>query len=105
MNYRNRKLLDLARDQPCANCGAEDGTVVAAHSNCGIHGKGKSLKAHDCFHAHLCHRCHAWLDQGSSDDPTGIYKGTRYDKDMMFIRAMEATMLRLWQQGRIKVAA
>lgn len=103
MTYRNRRLLDLARDQPCANCGAEDGTIVAAHSNMGIHGKGMSEKAHDCFHAHLCDKCHRWLDQGRGMDPTDLYQGTRYDKDMMFLRAMEKTMLRLWQKGRIRV--
>jgi hypothetical protein len=94
MNYRNRKLLDLARDQACAICGAEDGTVVAAHSNSSTHGKGKSLKSHDCFIAFLCYRCHMELDQG---------KASREEKEFTFRRAMDATTLRLWQQGRIRV--
>lgn len=94
-NFRCRKLLDLARDQACAACGAEDGTVVAAHSNSSAHGKGGALKAHDCFIAFLCYRCHMELDQG---------KALREDKSDVFRKAMDETMLRLWRSGKIKIA-
>ena len=47
------------------NCGAQDGTVVAAHSNQLRDGKGRSIKAHDFRISALCYRCHAELDQGS----------------------------------------
>ena len=63
--YRNRSLLDSVRNSPCQNCGAEDGTVVAAHSNQLIDGKGRGLKAHDYRIAALCYACHMALDQGS----------------------------------------
>lgn len=102
MNYRNRQLLDLARGETCACCGADDGTVVAAHSNQSAHGKGMSIKAHDCYIAFLCHRCHSWLDQGS-----GEYMGmecSREVKRRMFDEAMHATWLRLWEKGLIRVA-
>lgn len=66
MNYRNRKLLDLARGQECVMCGADDGTIVSAHSNLSEHGKGMSIKADDSMVAWLCHQCHTSLDQGSS---------------------------------------
>ena len=65
MMYRNRKLLDAARELPCQHCGASDGTVVAAHSNQLRDGKGRGLKAHDYRIASLCFTCHAELDQGS----------------------------------------
>lgn len=65
MNYRNKKLLEVVRDSPCQLCGAEDGTVVAAHSNQLRDGKGRSIKAHDYRIAALCYTCHAELDQGS----------------------------------------
>jgi hypothetical protein len=65
MMYRNRKLLDLARELPCQHCGVSDGTVVAAHSNQLRDGKGRGLKAHDYRIASLCFTCHAELDQGS----------------------------------------
>jgi len=65
MMYRNRKLLDAARELPCQHCGVSDGTVVAAHSNQLRDGKGRGLKAHDYRIASLCFTCHAELDQGS----------------------------------------
>ena len=64
--YRNRKLLDLVRESPCQICGAQDGTVVAAHSNQQKDGKGMGLKAHDYRIAALCFSCHANIDQGKS---------------------------------------
>jgi hypothetical protein len=63
--YRNKKLLEVVREAPCMNCGAQDGTVVAAHSNQLRDGKGRSIKAHDYRIAALCYRCHSDLDQGS----------------------------------------
>lgn len=65
MNYRNRNVLDEARHHPCQLCSNDDGTVVAAHSNQGRHGKGMSIKANDVFVAYLCARCHMIIDQGS----------------------------------------
>ena len=65
MNYRNKKLLEVIRDSPCQLCGAEDGTVVAAHSNQLRDGKGRAIKSHDFRVAALCFRCHAEIDQGS----------------------------------------
>lgn len=65
MNYRNKKLLETVRESPCQLCGAEDGTVVAAHSNQLRDGKGRSIKSHDFRVAALCFRCHAEIDQGS----------------------------------------
>lgn len=47
-------------------CGAQDGTVVAAHSNQLRDGKGRGIKAHDYRIAALCFRCHAEIDQGAS---------------------------------------
>ena len=95
MNYRNKKLLDAARGQPCMHCGIEDGTTVAAHSNQAKHGKGMSIKAHDCFVAFLCFRCHAQLDQGS--------KMLKAEKVEMWRNAYDKTMLHLWQTGRLQI--
>lgn len=64
-NYRNKKLLEIVRKCPCQNCGTQDGTVVAAHSNWREHGnKGMGIKADDSAVAALCHRCHYEIDQG-----------------------------------------
>lgn len=63
--YRNQKLLEAVRELPCMHCGAQDGTVVAAHSNQLRDGKGRGIKAHDFRIAALCFKCHYELDQGS----------------------------------------
>lgn len=101
--FRNVGLTQLARGQRCQNCGAQDGTVVSAHANWSDFGKGKSIKAHDCFIAWLCLRCHTWLDQGTGFDPTGTYGDARADKRAMWMRAAFLTLLELWQQGLIVV--
>lgn len=68
--HRNRRLLDLARGQPCllrvpgvCQGGAE--TTVAAHGNWAIHGKAGARKADDHYSVWSCAACHiGWLDQG-----------------------------------------
>lgn len=60
---RSKALLEAAREIPCQWCGADDGTVVAAHTNWGA-GKGRSIKADDNMIASLCFYCHTELDQG-----------------------------------------
>lgn len=62
---RSPALIEACRQIPCQHCGAEDGTVCAAHSNWSEHGKGRGIKASDIYVASLCHRCHSELDQGS----------------------------------------
>ena len=66
MTYRNKKLLELARQIPCTLCGIEDGTIVAAHSNQQKDGKGTGIKSADYRIASLCYGCHMELDQGRS---------------------------------------
>jgi hypothetical protein len=62
---RSKTLLRNAREIPCQHCGADDGTVVAAHTNHGG-GKGRGIKASDNLIASLCFRCHHALDQGAA---------------------------------------
>lgn len=63
-NYiRSKKLLENARQISCQWCGADDGTVVAAHTNWGG-GKGRGIKADDNMIASLCYECHMMIDQG-----------------------------------------
>jgi hypothetical protein len=65
MNYRNKKILELARDVPCQSCGAMDGTVVACHSDQLRDAKGTGIKSHDFRVAYMCNRCHH--EQGSGN--------------------------------------
>jgi len=93
--YRNQKLLEAVRSSPCQHCGVNDGTVVAAHSNQLIDGKGRGLKAHDYRIAALCYRCHAELDQGS--------KMSKQERVNMFNEAHRATIGWLFENGRLEV--
>ena len=94
MNYRNKKLLEIVRDSPCQLCGAEDGTVVAAHSNQLRDGKGRSIKAHDYRIAALCFRCHADIDQG---------RMSREDKQDLWEMAHRKTIGWLFDNERLGV--
>lgn len=57
-----RKLLDAARQYPCAHCNRNDGTTVAAHCNELALGRGHSHKTPDYLVAYLCHECHDYVD-------------------------------------------
>jgi hypothetical protein len=70
-HFRSRRMLDMAYQFPCAlhfhACEGGD-SGEPAHSNQEIHGKGGSIKAHDCFHVPACRSCHRELDQGRTMD-------------------------------------
>ena len=65
MSKRDNKRLEKIRSLPCCECGRPPRSQ-AAHSNFGIHGKGKAVKADDKYTIPLCHSCHANLDQNLS---------------------------------------
>ena len=91
MTYRNPKLLKAVRDLPCASCGTEDGSVIAAHRN---EGKGMGIKTAD-LPAALCFRCHAALDQGKDM--------TRDERRKAWDNAFFATMVALFERGKVVV--
>ena len=93
-NYRNKKLLNLAKDMPCIECGADDGTVVAAHSN---QGKGIGLKASDASIMFLCYRCHTEYDSGKLM--------TRDEKREFAYRNNAKTLRLLLEQGYLNVTS
>jgi len=93
--YRNQKLLEIVRESPCQHCGRMDGTVVAAHSNQGRDGKGRSLKANDYRIAALCFTCHAELDQG--------HKLSREERLNMWEAAHRGTIGWLFENNHITV--
>jgi hypothetical protein len=95
MMYRNKALLEAVRDCPCQSCGAQDGTVVAAHSNQLRDGKGKGIKAHDYRIAALCHICHHQLDQGFLWD--------KAQKREVFEEAHRKTVGWLFENGLIEL--
>lgn len=96
MAYRNRKLLDLANGAPCMSCGAQDGTVVAAHANWSDFGKGMSHKASDAAVAFMCHACHAEIDQGS--------RLTKAERRQKWVEAAVKTWVWLVETGKVVLA-
>ena len=95
--YRNKKILQSAKGQKCTIrspwCNGDQSTTVAAHSNMQLHGKGKGLKAHDCFVAYACSECHRWLDSGPE---------RRREKEEAFFYGHSRTLLILVQSGILK---
>jgi hypothetical protein len=65
----------------------------AAHANWGVYGKGMGQKAHDCFVAALCIRCHAELDQGKNLSAD--------ERQQMWESAFRKTLLALFETGRL----
>ena len=85
----SKKMLEGATDQACVNCGARDGTVVAAHYQgirSGEFGKGIGRKPQDLLVADLCHRCHR-----------------AFDNSEQFLTNIIRTLLRRIEQGIIEV--
>ena len=95
MIYRNKRLLEIARNFPCQHCGIDDGTVVAAHSNQLRDGKGKGIKASDFRIASLCFTCHYELDQGKN-----LSKQERLE---MWEEAHRKTIGLLFDNGHLQV--
>lgn len=100
VNWRSSHYLKAAQGQDCqvridGICNGDPETVVAAHSNQYIHGKGGALKAHDCFVAWACSDCHRELDTSS--------KLTYEQKAHYWQRGFERTLLAAVEQGILKV--
>lgn len=98
-HFRSKPLLRLSYEIPCTlriRGVCEGGVGEPCHSNQSRHGKGGSIKAHDCFYASGCRSCHRELDHGK--------RFTREEKADLWQRAFEETLLQLWQRGLIKVA-
>ncbi len=93
--YRNKKLLEIVRQSPCQNCGAQNGTIVAAHSNQLRDGQGRGIKADDYRIAAPCFVCHSELDQGT--------KMSRQERVEMWEDAHRKTVGWLFDNGRLEV--
>ena len=83
MSKRDNKRLEQIRSLPCCECGRPPRSQ-AAHSNFGIHGKGKGVKADDKYTIPLCHSCHRDLDQNLSQQ-TRQQQMDWFNKKLAFI--------------------
>ena len=90
--YRNQRLLVAVRALPCQLCGAEDGTVCAAHMNLG---KGMGIKGSDAAIWAACFRCHTEYDQGKAMD--------RDAKRRLAYEMVAKTYIALAERGLVKV--
>lgn len=102
MSYRNKRVLQEARNHPCQLCKSDDGTVVAAHSNSQRHGKGMGIKAHDCFVGYVCARCHHIIDQGSEANSvrTYMWMAAHTRSIPLFVHLLDAEGLQLLEDDR-----
>lgn len=105
---KSKKHLDLSRDQSCINCGAADGTVVAAHYQ-GMRqhafGKGVGIKPSDLCVADLCSKCHNAFDTSTiAVDPNSTDKFTKkIDRSEQFLYLILKTLIRRERQGLLHV--
>jgi hypothetical protein len=90
--FRSKRLLEAIRECPCANCGAEDGTVSASHRN---FGKGMGIKVSDALTCALCSGCHHQLDMGKdmNREERREFWNQAYIKTMQYM--IENNMLRV----------
>lgn len=99
MIYRNKNLKQSAKHESCVSCGADDGTIVWAHSNMQKHGKGMGIKAHDLFGCYLCHRCHLDFDRTPLEMFQKVYK---QHKSLWFNEMWEKSMIIACKKGYLK---
>lgn len=96
------KLLQASSGRPCANCDAQDGTVVRAHYTGlrqQVYGKGMGHKGHDLVSADLCRKCHTAFDRYLNGDMTYEKK---IDLSEQFLHCCMMTLIRDWREGVIK---
>jgi len=102
---KSKKMLEAARDQSCVNCGAMDGTVVAAHyqgMRSHLFGKGTGLKPHDICIADLCSKCHRLFDDYLISDCENRDQ-RRIDHSEQFLYCIIQTLVRRARQGVLKI--
>ncbi len=94
---KTAKLLQAARNYPCANCNRQDGTIVAAHCNELALGRGYAHKTPDYMVAYLCHECHDAVDGRR-------FSLSREAKHAMWHRAYCVTVSWWFRDGLVSVA-
>src|SRR5690625_7591713 len=71
MKRKDRKMLEVCRGELCyvnipGICIGGVETVVPAHSNELVHGKGMGIKAYDYYTVPACFSCHSEIDKGKN---------------------------------------
>ena len=78
IRWKQKKYTDWVATLPCANCGTEDGTVVAHHLKSkllphNIRGGGMSVKVDDWLTMPMCYVCHTKVHEGGMDSEQLVY--------------------------------
>jgi len=78
IRWKVKKYTDWVATLPCANCGTEDGTVVAHHLKTKllpshIRGGGMAVKVDDWLTMPLCYTCHVEVHEGDIDSEQLVY--------------------------------
>lgn len=98
---RSKKAMQAANGRCCANCGAQDGTVVRAHYTGlrqHIYGAGKGVKCHDVCTADLCAKCHSAFD-AYSKNLKRLGETTKIDQSEQFLHLIIMTIVRDIKEG------
>lgn len=99
-------LRDAADGQHCIRCRGKDGTIVGAHytgARRSAYGGGLGRKVHDLVMAHLCGKCHTWMDQllradNRSRQGKEEEDNLRWMHSEEFLHLCMLTVIRLYEQ-------
>jgi len=94
-------LRKAAEGQNCIRCNFKDDTTVGAHYTGArrmSYGGGFGRKVHDLVMAHLCARCHTWMDQLARKDGS-----PEWEHSEEFLHLVMLTIIRLFDQGYLVV--
>lgn len=99
--YRSRRLLDRCHaltectvQIPSVCIGESPDGLEPAHANWSWAGKGRGIKADDCYIAAACHNCHVAIDQGKDL--------SREEREWYWFRGYARTMGEFFRRGWIK---
>ncbi len=95
MSYRNKKLLQSAKDQPCVLCHSS-GKTVSAHLRSVEFGSGTGIKCPDYFTAWLCQWCHDVVDGRRGNVSS-------FERKDMWMHAYLRTVQQWFEQGIVEV--
>ena len=98
MNYRSRKLLDLAHDMPCMASFPHQcqGKSVPCHANDLLFGRGFAYKAPDWAWCAACPDAHDYIDGRKGGWDKEVKRGE-------WLRAYVRTQNFLWETGKVVV--
>ena len=100
--YRNKALLQAAKDESCVKCGSYEGVSSCHYTGFrqALYGKGRGIKCSDLMSAYLCMECHRYYDEYLSVENTTIEESALVSED--FLHCIALTNIRRLEQGVLK---